>query len=85
MWIVGFALLIAATVAFPNPILVLILVLGGLETWRRWRSRKSPEARSYYDVPASARLLVAATYLALVALLAFGMAETHIARNFGDV
>jgi hypothetical protein len=85
MWIVGFALLLAVTIAFPNPILLLILLLGGLETWRRWRDRKSPEGRAYYDVPVHARVLVAATYLALVALLAFGMAETHIERDFGDV
>ncbi len=85
MWIAGFALLVGVTIAFPNPILPIILLFAGLETWRRWRDRKSPEARAYYDVPAYARLLVAATYLALVALLAFGMAETHIARNFGDV
>jgi hypothetical protein len=85
MWIVGFVLLIAVAVAFPNPIMLLILVFGGLETWRRWRDRKSPEGRVYYDVPLYARLLVAATYIALIALLTFGMAETHIQRDFGDV
>jgi Zn-dependent protease len=85
MWIVGFVLLIAVTIAFPNPILLLILLFGGLETWRRWRDRKSPDGRAYYDVPVHARVLVAVTFLALVALLTFGMAETHIQRNFGDV
>jgi Zn-dependent protease len=85
MWIVGFVALIAMTIAFPNPILLLILLFGGMETWRRWRERKSPEARAYYDVPLYARLLVAATFIALAALLAFGMAETHIHRDFGDV
>lgn len=85
MWIVGFVMLIAVAIAFPNPIMLLILVVGGLETWRRWRDRKSPQARAYYDVPLHARILVAATYLALIALLTFGMAETHIQRNFGDV
>src|SRR5690349_20625947 len=44
MWLVGFALLVAATIAFPNPIMVLILLLGGMELWRRWRERSSPEA-----------------------------------------
>jgi Zn-dependent protease len=85
MWIVGLLLLVAMTIAFPNPILLLVLVFGGLETWRRWRERKSPESRAYYEVPLYARLLVAATFLALVALLGFGMSETHIARNFSDV
>ena len=43
MWIVGYAMLVAATIAFPNPIMILILIFGGLETWRRWKERKSPE------------------------------------------
>ena len=85
MWIVGFAALVVLTFAFPNPILPLIVLLGGLETWRRWRERKSPESQAYYDVPLHSRLLVAATYLALAGLLAFGMAETHLERDFGDV
>ena len=39
----------------------------------------------YYKVSPRDRLLVAAAYVAIVALLAFGMTETHIERDFGDV
>jgi Zn-dependent protease len=85
MWIVGFVLLVGVAIAFPNPIMLLILVFGGLETWRRWRDRKWPAARAYYDVPLYARVLVAATYIALIGLLTFGMAATHIPRDFGDI
>ena len=84
MWLIGFAMLVGVAIAFPNPIILLIVVFGGLETWRRWRDRNSPEAQAYYDVPTHARILVAVAYLALIALLAFGMTETHVARNFGD-
>ncbi len=70
---------------FPNPIMLLIVLFGGLETWRRWQERKSPEAQEYYRCRRTAALLVAAVYLALAGLLAFGMAETHIERDFGDV
>ena len=84
MWLVGFAMLVGLAIAFPNPIILLIVLLGGLETWRRWHDRNSPEAQAYYDVPTYARVLVAVTYLGLIALLAFGMAHTHVARNFGD-
>jgi hypothetical protein len=73
------------TIVFPNPIMLLVVLLGGLETWRRWHERKSPEGQTYYAIPALARLVVAATYLGLVGLLTFGMAETHIERDFGDV
>jgi len=85
MWLVGYALLIAAAVAFPNPIILVIALLGGLETWRRWRGRNSAEAQSYYEVSPRNRILIALVYIALIALLAFGMTETHIARDFGDV
>ena len=41
MWFGGYGLLVAAAVAFPNPVMILILFLGGMETWRRWKMRKS--------------------------------------------
>src|ERR671915_599623 len=33
MWMVGFGLLIGATFVFPNPIMLLILLFRGVETW----------------------------------------------------
>ena len=85
MWFVGYALLIAATFVFPNPIMILILLFGGLETWRRWRQRKSPEAREFHRVPARTRWPVAGVYLGLAAALAVGMDATFLDRDFGDV
>jgi len=85
MWFVGFAGLVGMMLLFPNPIILLIVLFGAMETWRRWQARKSPEAREYYKVSPRDRLLVALVYLALVALLTYGMAETHIERDFGDV
>jgi Zn-dependent protease len=85
MWLVGFALLIAATFAFPNPIMILILLFGGVETWRRWRERKSPESREFHRVEPGTRALIAVVYLGLVAALAVGMDATFLDRDFGDV
>ena len=85
MWFVGFAGLVALMLVFPNPIILLIVLFGAMETWRRWKERNSPGAREYYKVSPRDRLLVALVYVALVALLTFGMAETHIERDFGDV
>src|SRR5687768_9487964 len=85
MWLIGFAALVALTIAFPNPIILIIVLLGGLETWRRWRERNDPAAQQYYKVSPRDRLLVALVYVGLIALLAFGMTETHIERDFGDV
>jgi Zn-dependent protease len=85
MWFAGFGGLVALTVLFPNPILLLVLLFGGLETWRRWQERKSPEVERYNRVRPATRLAVAGVYVGLAALLALGMDATHIARDLGDV
>jgi Zn-dependent protease len=85
MWLVGFALLIAAAIAFPNPIMILILLFGGVETWRRWRARNTPEAREFHRVRPATRFAVAGVYLGLAAALAVGMDATFVERDFGDV
>jgi Zn-dependent protease len=84
MWIAGFAALVALTLLFPNPIMVLILLLGGLETLRRWRARKTPESQAYHRVSPGQRAAVALVYLSLAIALAIGMDATHIARTFSD-
>ena len=85
MWFAGFAGLIAVAFIWPNPIMILILVVGGLETWRRWKLRKSgdPAQETYYKVSPVNRALVAAVYIGLIAVLAIGMDLTHIARSIG--
>jgi Zn-dependent protease len=85
MWFVGYGLLVGATIAFPNPIMILILLFGGLETWRRWRERKSPESREFHRVRPATRVAVAVVYLGLAAALAVGMDATFLDRDFGDV
>ncbi len=85
MWIVGFALLVAAAIAFPNPIMLIILLLGGFETWRRWKARKTPEARRYSQVRPRTRAAVAAVYVGLAIALAVGMDLTFVARDLSSV
>ena len=83
IWLVGLAALVAVAIAFPNPILFLILLFGGIESWRRWKARKTPQARAYHAIPARTRALVALTYLSLAAALAVGVAETFVSRGIG--
>ncbi len=85
MWFVGYGILVGATIAFPNPILLLILLLGGFETWRRWKERKSPEAKRFHRVKPRTRVAVAVVYVGLAAALAVGMDATHVVRDFSDV
>ena len=85
IWLVGFGLLIVIGVLYPNPIMILILLLGGFETWRRWRERKSPEAQEYHRVSRATRFKVAGVYIGLAVLLALGMDATFLERDFDDV
>src|SRR5438874_3760233 len=62
IWLVGLAGLLALAIAFPNPIIFLILLFGGFESWRRWRARNTPAGRAYHAIPARTRALVAVTY-----------------------
>ena len=85
MWFAGFAGLIALAIIFPNPIILIIVLFGGMETYRRWKLRKQggQEQEAYYRVKPLDRALVAAVYLSLVALLVVGMDATHLARTLG--
>jgi Zn-dependent protease len=85
VWFVGYAGLVGLTIAFPNPILILVLIFGGVESWRRWKARNTPESRAYHAIPGRTRALVAVTYLGLAAVLAVGVAETFLEKDFGDV
>jgi Zn-dependent protease len=82
MWLLGLGLIVAATILFPSPIIVLILLFGGFETYRRWKMRKSPEWQAYHDVSKGTRIAVAAVYLSLALLLAVGIHFTHFTRTF---
>jgi Zn-dependent protease len=85
VWFAGFMGLIVLTVFFPNPILLLVILFGGLESWRRWKARKSPESQAFHDIPTRTRVMVAVVYLGLAALLAVGVSETYFERDLGDV
>jgi Zn-dependent protease len=85
VWLVGMAGLIVMAVLFPNPILILILLFGGFETWKRWKARGTPAALAFHTIPTRTRVLVAIVYIGLAALLAFGVYETHFERTLADV
>jgi Zn-dependent protease len=82
LWLVGLAGLVALTFLRPNPILILVVVLGGLELWNRWQARHEAVAQLYYRVTPARRAVVAVTYVGLAAFLAFAVGETHVPRSF---
>jgi Zn-dependent protease len=80
MWIVGLGLLIAVAVVFPNPLILLFILIGFLDVRRRrrqWRDGGA-EQDAYYAVLPQHRLYVGAVYLTLLVLLLVGMHATFI-------
>jgi Zn-dependent protease len=85
MWLVGFAALVPLALVFPNPVIFIILLIAGFETYRRWQLRRAggPQQKAYYRVKPLDRALVAAAYLGLIALLVVGMHATSLHATFG--
>jgi|HubBroStandDraft_1064217.scaffolds.fasta_scaffold129129_1 Zn-dependent protease len=86
MWFLGFGVLVALAFLNPgNPILLIIVIFAGFQTYHRWKQRKtgSLAQAAYYRVAPRHRLLVGAVYVGLIALLVFGMSETHILSSGG--
>jgi Zn-dependent protease len=82
LWAVGLAGLVALAFWHPNPVLIIILVLGGLELWRRWREREHPAGAAYYKVTTAQRITAGAVYIGLAVFLAVAMTATHVERTF---
>lgn len=87
MWFAGFAAMVALAIAFPNPIMLIIIVFGALELRRRWHARRTggEAEQAYYRVKPAHRALVALVYVGLIAGLALGMHATHLPRTFASV
>src|SRR4051794_27291893 len=87
MWFVGLAAMLGLVLVRPNPIIVLIALLGAMETWRRFKARKEglEGNADYYRVRPAHRLIVGAVYVGLIVALTIGMDLTHVIRDFGDV
>ncbi len=86
MWFLGFGALVSFAILEPgNPILLIIVIFAGFQSWHRWQQRKtrSLEQAAYYRVAPRSRMLVGAVYIGLIALLVFGMHETHILTSGG--
>ena len=84
MWVVGFVILVGIMFVYPTPIALIVLLFGGMETYRRWKQRGHPEAQRYYRVRPATRAAVAVTYIGLAVALGVGMDLTHLERELSD-
>ena len=80
IWLLGLLMMVGLAVVSPNPILIIIVLLGALELWRRWRERG--ENAEYYRLETWQRVSVAVVYLGLIAVLAVAVSATHVERTF---
>jgi Zn-dependent protease len=80
LWFVGLLMMVALVVLNPNPLLLIIVLLGGLDLWRRWRERGA--AGEYYRLTVAQRATVGVVYLGLVVVLALAMSSTYVERDF---
>jgi Zn-dependent protease len=85
VWFLGLGVMVALLLLTGNPFLLIFIVLGGMETWRRWKLRgtRSLEQAAYYRVSSRNRLLVGAVYIGLIVALAFGMHESQVLTSAG--
>jgi len=83
MWFVGLGAFVVLAISFPNPIIVIIALVGAFDVYGRWtrRRRGGDSQAAYYDVRARDRVLVGLVYLALIAVLVVGMDATHLQRS----
>jgi Zn-dependent protease len=78
-WFLGLLMMIGLVIVAPNPLLFLIVILGGLDLWRRWRERG--QAAEYYRLASWQRVTVGVVYLGLAAVLALAMSATYVERD----
>lgn len=81
VWLLGLVGLVGVELWRPSPLLLLIILLGAVELWRRWRGRNSFAARTYHDLRAGQRFAVGTVYAGLVTLCLIGMNATYLART----
>jgi Zn-dependent protease len=79
LWFVGLLMMVGLVVLNPNPLLLIIVLLGGLDLWRRWRERGV--SGEYYRLTVAQRATVGVVYLGLVAVLALAMSATYVERE----
>ena len=80
LWFVGLLMMVGLLAVRFNPILLIIVVIGGLDLWRRWRERG--DSAEYYRLALGQRAAVAVVYLGLVAVLGVAMTATYVERSF---
>jgi Zn-dependent protease len=81
IWFLGLAVILGLEIYRPSAILLIILLFGSYELWRRWQSRNDPESQTYFTVEPRLRRRVAFAYFGLIVVLLIGVHATYTART----
>jgi Zn-dependent protease len=81
VWLLGLLALVGVEVWHPSPVILIILLLGGYELYRRWRDRNSSASQVYFALEPGQRLRIGVAYLALIAILVVGIHATYLQRH----
>jgi Zn-dependent protease len=73
MWLIGIPVLIIILIKYPNPITILMVILGAYQAYRIWRS---PD-KSYFAVSRQTRISFAVLYFGLMIVLGIVMSWIH--------
>lgn len=78
IWFLGVPMLVALFLWRPSPMLILIAIMAWPQLWKAWKYRSdSPEAQTYYAVPAAVKWEYGTYYLALAGFLAVMTHDVH--------
>jgi Zn-dependent protease len=80
IWLVGMAGAVGLLLWHPSAVAVFILVMGGLETWNRWRERRAGRANAYFSLPASVRWQIGIAYAFTAIVAVVGMEMAYVPR-----
>jgi Zn-dependent protease len=85
LWFVGLGVMVVLLVVTENPFLLIFVLLGGMETYRRWKLRgtRSLEQAAYYRVSPRHRMMVGAVYIGLMVVLVLGMIGSEVLHYGG--
>jgi Zn-dependent protease len=77
MWVVGLPVLAYVAIRYPNPIVILFVILGAFQAFKMWRSPN----KEYFAVSKSTRITFAVLYFGLMLTLGAVMSWIHSLRT----
>jgi Zn-dependent protease len=85
MWFIGLGVMVFLLLVTHNSFLLIFVIFGGYDTYRRWKLRKtgSPQQAAYYRVAPLARVLVGVVYVGLIVALVLGMLDAEVLHYAG--